>query len=187
MNLKPISSLLLIAIVSLGVFVVLLISFLVMPSFGEEDQSSANIIPDIDEVNKMGVSIGSNTFIGINLDWYYLKSKKSFAGTLYYRKGDFPDDYILAMDIAYKIYNKQFAYNRFNVYEGLGTGYASVQNPNYGSFSGTYVSNTKYDYLYLTGFLGVIYWGEAFHYFIELQPILSRDGTVVLFKLGAHI
>ena len=171
----------------IGVAVMVLL--LSLSSHGAETYSNEVLGSEKGKAGRLGAFFGTNNLFGLSLYWSQLDNNGAvygsiYSGTLYYRKGDFPDDYILASDVAYKIYNNQVEYNKFNIYRGIGFGYASVQNPNYGSFTGTYVNHTKYDCFYISGYLGAIYWGHVLDYFIELQPIIGRDGIILLLKLG---
>ncbi|MFA6170547.1 MAG: hypothetical protein WCW67_02680 [Candidatus Margulisiibacteriota bacterium] len=142
---------------------------------------------EVEEEGRFGAIAGTNNYIGINLDWFEFKIRRAVGMAISYRKGDFPDDYILSTDLVFKQYNSELLINKHIIYEGIGLGYASVQNPNNGRSSGTYISNTKYDYIYISGLLGVVYWGDRFKYYLECQPVLSRDGAVFLFKIGAYL
>lgn len=179
-------------------FLAIFVLLLALPSFGAEKYSNEVLNSVKGKAARIGAFLGTNNMFGLSLYWseLYWSGLDNWAphgsiyyGSIYYRKGDSPDDYIIASDVAYKIYNNQVEYNKFNIYRGIGLGYANVQNPNYGRFTGTYVSDAKYDYFYIAGYLGAIYWVDTswkkvLDYFIELQPIIGRDGLILLLKLG---
>lgn len=155
------------------IVILLIICFFVGGAFAEKD-----------ETIKMGVFYGSKNMIGINGDWHFNKNQTSIAGSLYYRNGDYPEDYILGADVVLKKYNRPTVKNNYALYEGIGFGYASIRNPSFSRLEIVYLNDSRYGYVYLTGLLGIIFFEENIDIFADIQPILWKDGGNIMLKLG---
>jgi hypothetical protein len=152
--------------------------------------ASALIIktPSEEDIAKLGVFIGTHTLIGANFDWYFLKYNISVDSTLYYRISSVPGDFILGSDIKLKRYAGPIVNNKTILYEGIGIGYASLQNLNYiKEFTGLYYNHEKDNYFYIIGSLGGVYFGDKYDYYFELQPVAAKNSVTLLFKMGIYL